>query len=52
MIHGGRSPRDIMLAGLGLGAGLVAGPRAADAGETDIPQAFSTLGVVAGDGAI
>jgi putative cofactor-binding repeat protein len=27
-------------------------PRAADAGETDIPQAFSTFGVVPGDGAI
>ena len=30
-------------------AGLVTGPRAGDA---DIPQAFSTLGVVPGDGAI
>ena len=41
-----------MLAGVGLGAGLVAGPRAADAGEPDIPQAVSTFGVVPGDGAI
>jgi hypothetical protein len=44
--------RDIMLAGLGLGAGLVAGPRAGAAGEADAPQAFSTFGVVPGGGDI
>ena len=44
--------REMMLAGLGLGVGLVAGPRAGDAGETDIPQPVSTFGVVPGGGAI
>ena len=44
--------RDIMLAGLGLGVGLVAGPRPGAAEETEVPQAFSTFGVVPGGGDI
>jgi polygalacturonase len=42
--------RDVMLAGLGLGA--LAGPRETAAKEADAPQPFSTYGVVPAGGAI
>ncbi len=43
--------RDVMLAGLGLGA-VFAGPRQATSREAETPQPFSTYGVVPAGGAI
>jgi uncharacterized secreted repeat protein (TIGR03808 family) len=43
--------RDLMLGGLGAGLAVAAGPRAAEArNEPDLPQPFSTYGIVPGGG--
>jgi len=42
--------RELMLGTLGMGLALGAGPRAAKAEDTDIPQPFGTYGVVPRDG--
>jgi uncharacterized secreted repeat protein (TIGR03808 family) len=42
--------REMMLGTLGMGAALAAGPRTARAVDADIPQPFSTYGIVPGGG--
>jgi len=42
--------RELMLGALGMGLALAAGPRPARAEEGEIPQPFSTYGLVPGDG--
>jgi hypothetical protein len=42
--------RELMLSALGMGLALAAGPRPARAEEGEIPQPFSTYGLVPGDG--
>jgi uncharacterized secreted repeat protein (TIGR03808 family) len=42
--------REVMLGTLGIGVALAAGPRRARAVDVDIPQPFSTYGIVPGEG--
>jgi hypothetical protein len=42
--------RQVMLGSLGLGVAVATGPRIASAREAEVPQPFSTYGVVPGGG--